>query len=85
MLYGLLQIPLGNAAGNLAVPFSSLAQFLSLCGVIGGGQVGRWLLRKDVLDREDFVEQLKLLLGGSAVVVSHFHTIVLKQARPTEG
>ena len=59
---------LRNTSSCLTVLFSLLPEFLSLCSVVTGGLV-RWrLFSKNILDRENLVEELELALSKLPVV-----------------
>ena len=77
----LLDVVLGDAARNLSMLLRPLAQLLTLGRVIGRRQVRRRLLRKDVLDGEDFIEELELNFCGLPVRLGHSLPIVLHQVQ----
>ena len=76
----LLDVPLGVAACQLPVLLRPLPQLLPLDWVVCSGGVRGWLLRENVLDGEDFVEEVELLLGNAAVRVHHSRSVELRQS-----
>ena len=56
------EILLRNASGNFTLLLGPLAKFLPLGGITSCCNVGGWLLREHVLDRQNLIEELELRL-----------------------
>jgi hypothetical protein len=72
-----LNLIFGHILGNLTMFFRPMSHHLPPVRVIGHLRVSIGLARKQILDREDFVEQLELLLCSLFVINTDGHAIEL--------
>ena len=66
-----------DPTSNLSVLLSFLPQLLSLLRITGCLNISARLLRKNVLDRQYLVKELKLLFRGTFVMISDSVSVVL--------
>ena len=63
------EVLLRNASSDFTVFLGPLAKFLPLGGITGCCNVGGWLLREHVLDRQNLIKELELRLRSLFVSI----------------